>query len=90
MSQKKLTSKQELKVLQDEIDRIQESGLSEDFRYRCQQLRPKLDALEPEIVKQSHLAKEKDHEWMKWLIVIAAGVFSVMRPSQILCNRRLD
>lgn len=78
MSQKKLTSKQELKVLQDEIDRIQDSGPSKDFYYRCQQLRPQLDALEPEIVKQSNLAKEKDHEWMKWLIVIAAGVFSVI------------
>jgi len=78
MSQKQLTSKQESKVLQDALHRKLDNDPSEEFYYQCQQLKPHLDALESEIVKQSNLSKEKDHEWMKWLIVIAAGVFSVI------------
>lgn len=78
MSQKQLTSKQELKVLQDELDRILDSDPSEEFYYQYQQLKPHLDALEREVANHSNLANEKDHEWMKWLIVIAAGVFSVI------------
>lgn len=78
MSQKQLTSKQELKVLKDELNLILESEHSEKFYYQYQQLKPHLDALEREVANHSNLANEKDHEWMKWLIVIAAGVFSVI------------
>lgn len=78
MSQKKLTSKQESKLLQDELERKLDSDPSEEFFYQYQQLKPHLDELGSEIVKQNNLAKEKDSEWMKWLIVIAAGVFSVV------------
>lgn len=78
MSQKKLTSKQESKLLQDELERKIDSDPSEEFLYQYQQLKPYLDELKSEIVKQSNLAKEKDSEWMKWLIVIAAGVFSIV------------
>lgn len=78
MSQKQLTSNQELKVLREELDRILDSDLIEQFSYQYQQLKPRLDTLELELAKQSNLANEKDHEWMKWLIVIAAGVFSVI------------
>ena len=78
MSKSKLTSKQEIKLLQDELDRILSSENAEEFYYQYQQLKPHLDALEREVANYSNLAKEKDHEWMKWLIVIAAGVFSVI------------
>ena len=78
MSQKQLTSKQESKVLQDALCRKLDSDPGEEFYDQCQELKPQIDVLEREIVKQSNLAKEKDNEWMKWLIVIAAGVFSVI------------
>lgn len=62
MSQKKLTSKQESKLLQDELERKIDSDPSEEFLYQYQQLKPYLDELKSEIVKQSNLAKEKDSE----------------------------
>lgn len=78
MNQKQLTSKQELKLLQNELDHILNSDPSEEFYYQYEQLKPHLDELEREVANHSNLANEKDHEWMKWLIVIAAGVFSVI------------
>lgn len=78
MSPKKLTSKQEFKLLQDELDRKLDNDRSEEVLYQYQQLMPHLYELESEIVKQNNLAKQQDNEWMKWLIVIAAGVFSVI------------
>src|SRR5699024_4471961 len=78
MSPKKLTSKQEFKLLQDELERKLDNDLSEEFLYKYQQLKHHLYELEREIVKQNNLAKQQDNEWMKWLIVIAAGVFSVI------------
>ena len=78
MSPKKLTSKQEFKLLQDELERKLDNDLSEEFLYKYQLLKHYLDELEREIVKQNNLAKQQDNEWMKWLIVIAAGVFSVI------------
>lgn len=78
MNQKQLTSKQELKFLQNELDHILNSDSSEEFYYQYEQLKPHLDELEREVANHSNLANEKDHEWMKWLIVIAAGVFSVI------------
>lgn len=78
MNQKQLTSKQELKFLQNELDHILNSDPSEEFYYQYEQLKPHLDELEREVANHSNLANEKDHEWMKWLIVIAAGVFSVI------------
>ena len=78
MNQKQLTSKQELKILQNELDHILNSDPSKEFYYQYEQLKPHLDELEREVANHSNLANEKDHEWMKWLIVIAAGVFSVI------------
>lgn len=79
MCRKQLTSKKEYEVLLKEIQRqLERSNPSNEFRVRYQQLKPHLDELETLIVKQNQLAIEKDHEWMKWLIVIAAGVFSVI------------
>lgn len=78
MSQKKLTSKQELKVLVEELHRKLESNPSYEFLVHYEKSKPYLEELEVEVVKQNNSAKEKDDEWMKWLIVIAAGVFSVI------------
>ncbi|MFP3454180.1 hypothetical protein R0K30_21475, partial [Bacillus sp. SIMBA_154] len=37
-----------------------------------------LDEIGRALAKKHNTANEKDYEWMKWLIVIASGVFSVI------------
>lgn len=69
-------SKQELKDLEERFNDRLKNNFDQDFINRYQEVKPHLDSLEREIALQNNSLKDKDYEWMKWIIVIAAGVFS--------------
>lgn len=71
-------SKQELKALEKRFDYIIDNEMSPELYDRYQQLKPHLDSLERSMAKRNSSLKEKDYEWLKWLVAIAAGVFSVI------------
>lgn len=71
-------SQQELKALEDRFNHIIKNDPSPEFYSHYQQLKPHLDELERDMAQRNSLVKEKDYEWMKWLVAIAAGVFSVI------------
>ena len=72
-------SNQELKKLQKELDQIlNNKNISVDFYNQHEALKPILDNIDKSIAERHNTANEKDYEWMKWLIVIASGVFSVI------------
>lgn len=72
-------SKQELKKLQKEVEKIlSNENLIVDFNNQYEVLKPKLDEISRSIAERHNAANEKDYEWIKWLIVIASGVFSVI------------
>ena len=71
-------SQQELKALEDQFNHIMKNDPSPEFYSHYQQLKPHLDKLERDMAQRNSLVKEKDYEWMKWLVAISAGVFSVI------------
>ena len=78
MSQKQLTSKQELKVWEKRFKDQLRSNFDQEFSSHYQRLESHLGKLEIEMANLNNSLKEKDYEWLKWIIVIAAGVFSVI------------
>lgn len=59
-------------------------GITVDFYNRHEALKPSLNEIERACTEHQNTANEKDYEWMKWLIVIAAaGIFSVI-VSQVM------
>lgn len=74
-----IMSKKELKTLQKQLNhRIDTEGVTLDFQNHHRALEPTLNELERAQAERHNTANEKDYEWMKWLIVIASGVFSVI------------
>ena len=72
-------SKRELKALQRRFNnKLDKEGITVDFYNRHEALKPTLDEIGRALAKKHNTANEKDYEWMKWLIVIASGVFSVI------------
>lgn len=72
-------SKQELKNLQNQLsDKMNREGVTVDFYHHHETLKPTLDEIQRACAERQNAANEKDYEWMKWLIAIAAGVFSVI------------
>ncbi len=71
-------SKQELKALEKRFNHIIDNEISPEFYNHYQQLKPHLDDLERSMAERNSSLKEKDYEWLKWLVAIAAGVFSVI------------
>ena len=71
-------SQQELKALENRFNHMMKNDPSPEFYSHYQQLKPHLDELERDMAQRNSLVKEKDYEWMKWLVAIAAGVFSVI------------
>lgn len=72
-------NKRELKPIQRKFNsKLDKEGITVDF-YNCHEaLKPTLDEIGRALAEKHNTANEKDYEWMKWLIVIAAGVFSVI------------
>lgn len=74
-----LMSKQELKNLQKQLNRkMEEEGATVSFYNHHEALKPTLNEIERARAERHNTANQKDYEWMKWLIVIASGVFSVI------------
>ena len=71
-------SQKELKNLENRFNHMMENDLSTEFYSHYQQLKPHLDELERDMARRNSLVKEKNYEWMKWIVAIAAGVFSVI------------
>lgn len=71
-------SKQELEALEKRFNYIIDNEMSTEFYNHYQQLKPHLDDLERSMAERNSSLKEKDYEWLKWLVAIAAGVFSVI------------
>lgn len=71
-------SKRELKYLEERFNDRLKNNFDQEFYSRYQQLESHLEELEREVANRNNSLKQKDYEWMKWLIVIAAGVFSVI------------
>lgn len=71
-------SKQELKDLEERFNDRLKNNFDQEFHDRFLQLESHLAALEKDMIQRHNLVKEKDYEWMRWLIAIAAGVFSVI------------
>ncbi|MGP5104761.1 hypothetical protein ACTXJH_12560 [Psychrobacter celer] len=72
-------SKQELKSLQKEFNqKLNDEGISAEFYNHHESLKPILYNIGKDIAERQSTAAQKDYDWMKWLAVIASGVFSVV------------
>lgn len=72
-------SKKELKALNKELsDYLNTNGVTDDFYRHHETLKPQLDSIGRGIAERHNEANQKEFDWMKWLILIAAGVFSVI------------
>lgn len=70
-------SKRELKALEKRFNERM-YNCDQEFYERFLQLESHFAELEKDMIHRHSLVKEKDYEWMRWLIAIAAGVFSVI------------
>ena len=71
-------SEKELKALEKRFNDRLQNNFDQEFYERFLHLESHFAELEKDMIHRHNLVKEKDYEWMKWLIAIAAGVFSVI------------